>query len=233
MGRGTGFAILSILFLFMLGDIESAHALTFDKSVPKSTEDQLLQDLSAIERSEGAVASTLHRAIFGPMRGAGYKSWFELRVLRVGFDPSPSGSAVAYVSPFFDSSKMVLTANYTRFSHPQIARLMIVFHEARHTERGSGHWPHATCPNPFVDDSGSEIKSIWTGLPLAGESACDSSASGAYGSSVILLENIALHCQSCSEKMRMDARLYGDDQMKRLTDAAALAELKHDLYGTN
>ena len=72
-----------------------------------------------------------------------------------------------------------------------------------------------------------------TSVTLAGESACDDGVTGAYGSSVILLENIALHCGSCSEKMKMDAKLYGDDQMKRLTNPTALAEIRKDLYGTN
>ena len=107
---------------------------------------------------------------------------------------------------------------------------MVVFHEARHTESQNGNWSHATCPTPFVDANGKEIKSIWTGSTLAGEAACDSTALGSYGSSTIMLKNIQLNCTNCTDKVKMDAGLYADDQYKRLVGQAK-TDAGKDLYG--
>ena len=125
---------------------------------------------------------------------------------------------------------MWLTQNFITFSHPQVARMMVVYHESRHTESQNGNWPHDTCPTPFVDKNGNEIKSIWTGATLAGEAACDSTPFGSYGSSMILLKNIQKFCSSCTEKVKMDAGIYADDQFKRVTDAQAIASIQADLY---
>lgn len=227
--RLTGLLNASIMAMLLTVAFQ-AQALTFEKSVPQATQTQVLSDLNFMSSLTGQNPSNLHQQVFGQMDGTGYGSWFSSRVLRVGYDNSDAGGAVAYVSPFFDPSRMVLTRNYTKFSHPQIARMMVVYHEARHTETRNSSWPHATCPTPFLDENGQEIKSIWTGMPLAGEDGCDDSAIGAYGSSVILLENIALHCGNCSEKVKMDAKLYGDDQLKRVTNASAASEIRQDLH---
>ena len=107
---------------------------------------------------------------------------------------------------------------------------MIVFHEARHTEDDNGNWMHATCPTPFVDDQGREIRSIWTGAVLAGEPACDDNAYGSYASSMIMLKNISKFCTNCTEKVQMDAGLYADDQLKRVTNPSAAQAIRQDLY---
>ncbi len=204
-------------------------SVNFDPSVPAKTREQLVNDLEFIKTVQGAKASALHRQVFGEMTGANYYSYFDSRVKSVAFDGSMSGGAVAYVSPFVDATQMVLTKNFTQFDHPQIARLMVVFHEARHTERQSGFWMHAVCPVPFKDSNGNDIKSIWTGMPLAGEDGCDDHAVGAYGSTVVMLKNIETQCESCSEKVKMDAALYGNDQMNRVTNRSARDQIEKDL----
>ncbi len=208
-----------------------ALALNFDSDVPQATQQQITQDLGFMASVSGSKTSKLHQEVFGPMQGAGYVKWFSDRVLSVGYTDSDMGGAVAYVSPFMDSTKMVLTKNFTSFDHPQIARLMVVFHEARHTENESGNWPHATCPTPFNDVQGHEIKSIWTGLPLAGQAGCDEKAIGAYGSSLILLKNISLFCENCNEKVKMDAQIFADDQLNRIISSEAHEALRTDLNG--
>jgi hypothetical protein len=204
-------------------------SVNFDSSVPAKTREQLLNDLEFIKTVQGTKISPLHRQVFGEMTGANYYSYFDSRVKSVAFDASMSGGAVAYVSPFIDSTQMVLTKNFTQFDHPQIARLMVVFHEARHTERQSGFWMHAVCPVPFKDANGNDIKSIWTGMPLAGEDGCDDHAVGAYGSTVVMLKNIETQCESCTEKVKMDAALYGNDQMNRVTNRSARDQIEKDL----
>ena len=67
---------------------------------------------------------------------------------------------------------------------------------------------------------------------LAGEAACDSTPLGSYGSSTILLKNVQKFCKNCTDKVKMDAGLYSDDQYKRITGAEAKAQMKKDLYDT-
>ncbi len=203
--------------------------LSFDSDVPKEVQDQMLADLAFVQTIRGDSASKLHQKIFGNLDGASYGNFFKSRVFSIGLDDCGMGKAVACVIPFEDPSKMWLTKNFIGFSHPQIARLMIVFHEARHTESRHMHWPHAICPTPFQDAQGKDKLSIWTGAILEGEPACDQTVFGSYGSSAIMLKNIQKHCTNCSEKVKMDAGLYGDDQMGRLIDAKAKADMDADL----
>lgn len=207
---------------------DPAAELPFDDDVPKDVQKQLLGDLAFIRSVSGSGASPLHKQIFGAVDGAVYEAFFKSRVSAVGMSRCGDGNAVACVMPFWDASKMWLTQNYIKFSHPQISRLMVVFHEARHTESGRGNWSHASCPSPFTGPDGREVRSIWTGAALAGEAACDRTPFGSYGSSAILLKNISNHCDSCTGKVRMDAGLYADDQLGRITDAASRRQMAED-----
>ncbi len=201
---------------------------TFDKDVPADIQAQMRADLAFIKGITGEAASALHRKIFGKVDGADYTKFFETRVSAIGMSSCGGGNAVACVIPFRDPSKMWLTQNFIRFSHPQVSRMMVVFHESRHTESQNGNWSHATCPTPFRDANGKDMKSIWTGATLAGEPACDETPLGSYGSSTIMLKNIAKFCTNCTDKVKMDAGLYADDQMGRIIDADAKQEMKDD-----
>ena len=210
----------------------NSQALTFDSEITPDLKAQMTNDLGFMAQIRGSDNLTpAHVAIYGKMDGESYKNFFESRVFSIGKNSCGSdGKAVACVIPFFDPNKMWITDNYINFSHPQIARLMIIYHEARHTESDKGNWHHATCPTPFLDAQGNEIKSIWTGFSLAGEPACDSTIYGSYGSSTILLHNISVACTNCSDKVKMDAKIYSDDQAKRLIGKAP-GDLKKDYGG--
>ncbi len=222
---------VSALAVFASGISASALAYTFDSNVPRDVQNQVRTDMEFIRGLQGNTASGLHGQIWGTrVDGPTYVRWFETRVNSVGMNSCGSANAVACVIPYISSSKIWFTQNYVKFSHPQIAKMMVVFHEARHTERANGNWGHATCPTPFVDSNGTEIKSIWTGASLAGEPACDVTPFGSYGSSMIMLKNVQKFCTNCTDKVRMDAGLYADDQFKRLIDANAIAQVKKDLY---
>ncbi len=202
----------------------------FDDNVPQNIKDQMLNDLAFMAGIQGNGATPLHSEIFGKVDGAGYKNWFESRVTGIGMNSCGGGKAVACVIPFMDPSKMWLTQNFVKFSHPQVSRMMVVYHEARHTESQNGNWGHATCPTPFLDKDGNEMKSIWTGATLAGEPACDETPMGSYGSSTILLKNISKFCTNCTDKVKMDAGLYADDQFGRIIDEGAKQQMINDLY---
>jgi hypothetical protein len=218
--------LFSIILLFS----QSSFAYTFDPNVPKTIQNQMTQDLGFINTIQSQTQSDLHKQIFGDVKGDSYTRFFNTRVTSVGIDGCGNKNAVACVIPYLDSSKMWLTQNYIRFSHPQIARMMVVFHEARHTEVQNDNWPHATCPSPFLDANGNPLKSIWTGAPLEKESACDETPYGSYGSSIIMLKNISKFCTNCSEKVKMDAGIYADDQLQRIISTEAHQDILDDLY---
>lgn len=196
-----------------------AQALTFDRDVPQDIQKQMLQDLAFMNELTGSSQTPFHKEIFREFSGASYKTYFETRITSVGVDSCGGGAAVACVQPFFDPNKMWLTNNFIKFNHPQVARMMVVYHEARHSETRNGNWRHDTCPRPFRDENGKDMVSIWTGAKLEGEAACDSTYLGSYGSSTILLKNISKFCSNCSDKVKMDADIYALDQLGRVNRA--------------
>ncbi|MDE2290666.1 MAG: hypothetical protein KGL53_01180, partial [Elusimicrobia bacterium] len=200
----------------------------FDSDVPADIQKQMRADLDFIAGIQGDGATPLHQRIFGQVDGPTYKQWFLDRVTGIGMNGCGNGKAVACVIPWLDSSKMWITKNYIQFSHPQVARMMVVYHEARHTESQNGNWPHADCPTPFKDANGNDMRSIWTGALLEGEPACDTTPFGSYGSSTIMLKNIQKYCANCTEKVKMDAGLYADDQMGRIIDDGARRQMEED-----
>lgn len=206
----------------------NAKGLVFDDDVPAAIQAQMRADMAFMGTIKGGAGTPLHRKIFGPVDGATYVKFFESRVTGIGMNDCGSAKAVACVIPFQDPSKMWLTQNFIKFDHPQISRMMIVFHESRHTETKNGNWAHATCPDPFLDANGKDMVSIWTGATLAGEPACDVTPLGSYGSSTILLKNVQKFCTNCTDKVKMDAGLYADDQLGRITDDGAKQEMLAD-----
>lgn len=202
--------------------------MVFDSDVPAAIQAQMRADMAFIGTIKGGPGTPLHEQIFGDVDGATYVNFFNSRVTSIGMNDCGSAKAVACVIPFEDPSKMWLTQNFIKFDHPQISRMMVVFHEARHTESQNGNWPHATCPTPFLDANGKDMVSIWTGATLAGEPACDVTPLGSYGSSTIMLKNIQKFCTNCTDKVKMDAGLYADDQLGRITDDGAKQQMLTD-----
>lgn len=208
----------------------SAFGFSFDAGVPLRIQAQFKNDIEFMSHIEGANASPLHKEIFGELSGKVYKTWWESRIKSVGVASNLNPKMVAAVNTAVDSTKMLLTPNYINLDAPQIGRLQTIIHEARHTESENFFWMHALCPTPFLDKDGQDMRSILTGATLAGEPACDTTSKGAYGSSVIILKNISLYCSNCSAKVKMDAALYADEQLKRITDKVALQEIQTDCY---
>ncbi len=217
-----------IFFVISICAATSFAALKFKKSVPQDIQSQMIQDLEFMGTIEGLGATPFHQEIFGAVAGDVYKQFIDTRIESVGMDSCGGGSAVACVQPFFDSKTMWLTKNFVNFSHPQIARTMIVYHEARHTEERNSFWYHGDCPVPFKDEANNDKRSIWTGALLEGEPACDTNYKGSYGSSTILLKNISKYCDNCSSKVKMDADIYAMDQLERIVDPATKSKMLND-----
>lgn len=218
-----------------------AHALKFDAEVPAEIRNQAIADLDFVYQIQGQGQTKLHGKIFGTVSGASYKSFFESRIQFIGLDPFKESApqptsfkmgfaeflqrqieapktqaATAYVSPVLGANQIWLTDQFVQGSHPQIARVMVLFHEARHSEKTRDHWAHVKCPVPFLDENGQDMVSLLSGTKLAGLDACDDTIFGSYGVSAIMLENISRYCTNCSEKIKMDADLYAKDQMRRI-----------------
>lgn len=195
-----------------------AWAVTFDTNVPKDIQNQMVLDLDFMTTLQGSGQTPFHQQIFGTVSGESYKKFFDTRIVRIGLNACGGGMAVACVIPMMGSNRMFVTQNFIKFSHPQISRMMVVYHEARHSETNHQNWPHDTCPTPFLDEQGNNMTSIWTGAQLAGEPACDSTPFGSYGSSTIMLKNVSKYCSNCSDKVKMDANMYATDQLGRIDD---------------
>ena len=219
--------ILSVLVSVVLF-ASTAQAVKFEANVDPALRAQMTQDLQFIGQVDGPQATPLHQKVFGAVNGPNYTKWFDSRIVSIGKNACGGGKAVACVIPMLGSNRMWVTPNYTQFSHPQISRVSVIYHEARHSEVQNGNWSHATCPTPFKDANGNDVKSIWTGALLQGEPACDVTPFGSYGSATILLKNIAIHCANCNSKVRADANLYGNDQLGRVINAQAKAAMLAD-----
>ena len=174
----TSFASGILLPFHALG--ANAVDLQFDSNVTADLKTQVLDDFQLMQAVTSTKESPLHQEIFGKIDGTNYLNWFQTRVKFFGYNSCGGGGAVACVKPQY-LNKIWVTGNYTGISHPQIARLMTLYHEARHTETNNDNWPHAQCPSDFP------YVSIWTGKRLAGNYACDSTVYGSYASASVLL----------------------------------------------
>jgi hypothetical protein len=229
--------LLSKNLIFVVINIFSfaAMATTIDQNVPLEIQRQLAVDLKFVKKIKSYCSSPLHRQVFGHVNGDTYMNYFEDHVSAIGLDNCGSGATVACIYPNLDSKKMWLSPKFTEFSHPQIARVLILFHEAKHAQSAKDPlpinlWPHALCPNPFINALNKNVVSIWSGSVLSGTLSCDNTAVGSFGSSLIMLKNIQKFCTNCNSKVKMDAGLYADDQLTRIIDEAAKLEIRNDLY---
>ena len=66
-------------------------------------------------------------------------------------------------------------------------------------------------------------------LPAYGEAACDEVPLGSYGLTAVLLKNIELRCENCTEEDRAVARLYANDQLRRVYKPEVKRQLIEDL----
>ncbi|MDD5655986.1 MAG: hypothetical protein PHF00_01870 [Elusimicrobia bacterium] len=186
-------------------------------------------DLAFLRSVWGKSSSDLQKSVFGPLAGSVYLAWLAARVKTVGVDYRVA-DAVAYTQPPLYPEKILLTRAYASAAHPQIARISVLLHEARHMEVKGRYWSHVRCPVPFRDARGEDMLSFWTGENLSGQPACDRTAVGAYGIEVIMLRNVSRYCLTCGGKVRMDADLYARDAFNRIIDSAAVETLRRDVY---
>lgn len=205
-----------------------AQALSYDSDVPKSIQKQMAEDLKFINQVVGSGQTPLHAEIYKSVSGKAYQTFFESRITSVGLDECGGGGSVACVIPMFDPNKMWLSPNFTNHDTPQMDRINIIYHEARHSEAKNGYWNHDDCPVPFLDENGQDIRGSQSGIKLEGLAACDSTPYGSYGSSTIMMKNLVKYCTNCSEKTKMDAQLLVDEMMLRMYVPAVKKQMNED-----
>lgn len=199
--------------------------LSFDPNVPANISAQIGSDLAFVWTIQGTGATKLHEKVFTRVDGLTYIDWFGSRVNTIGFDPDDRD--IAYVT---EGPKLWLGTRYVTWHRPLIARVVVLFHEAWHTESANEGWPHVDCPNPYNDKNGNSVSGISVKKLAGFKGACDDKALGAYGVAAIMLKNIQRFCANCTGKVRMDAGLYGDDNVKRVIGSQAVREIRADLY---
>ena len=205
--------------------------LRFDFNFPEKQEKMIRQDMDFMKSLSGDTATPLHQQIFKSvtLSGKSYENYFNSRVNIFGFSEcSDDAAVIACVNPLSDVNKMWITTHYTTFNMPQVYRVSVMIHEARHTEGAHDFYFHEKCPTPFLDESGKDVKGIFSGVKLEGQEACDNIVTGAYGVEAIFLKNIEKHCLNCNEKVRMDGRIYGDNLIIRIINPSAREALRRD-----
>jgi hypothetical protein len=188
----------------------------FDPKIPPELRALVNSDLSFVRSIRGSGASNLHRQVFGAVNGQDYISFFAARVKKLNVGDDCRTYVTSYVSGK-DRAAMQICGGYLQ--EAQIGRIDTIFHEARHAapEAANGYWRHTACPTPFYAKY------------LEGMPACDASPVGSYGIARIMLKNIEKYCVNCTDKSRLDAALYSDDDIQRIIDKPSRRLLADDL----
>jgi hypothetical protein len=228
--------VLKICFLIFVStfwahataEISREIKLPFSWLVPSAIRKQTQQDFAVMATFAGDTASTLHQEIFGQLTGDAYVRFFLKRVNRIGYGDCGDPHIVACMNGQYEN-RMMLTPTYASSAIPLMGRLSVLMHESRHGEPENNNWPHMRCPSPFLDKNGNDVKSTWTGAPIASEFACDFESHGSYGISAIFLRNVEKNCKNCSEKLKLDAGLYAQENLTRVIRASENELIENDL----
>lgn len=214
---------------FGFGGAAPREEISIRESVPAPVITSLQNTFALIRDLRGTASSRLHDGIFGAIDGQNYLRFVSERIEEIAYEPIPhSNTQVAFVRGA-EPTVLYITSNTDASRVPLIYFLDVLVHEARHAEHGVLSYAHVSCPIPFVDFEGNEVRGIITGNPIAGRRACDTTADGPYGIVATLMKNIEHQCETCTEKVRMDAKLFGDDDARRVIDRSSYNELREDI----
>jgi hypothetical protein len=168
-------------------DEAPCDAITFS---PDSFKSAIKKDLKALASLKGGAGSPLHQEIFrGPVEGETYVSWFTDRIKRIVYSPCMNSERIIaaassrgdmFVAGRYFDARSVNDAQGV--SDPQLYRLSVLLHEARHVEG----FDHVACT----------LKKKVSGDPFALPNSydtdnCDNTEVGAYGTQVIFMYNVA------------------------------------------
>lgn len=210
-------------------EIAVAQAFEFLFFFDSDEEVLIREDLEFLFSLKLDAVTPLHHLVFGGAGGDAYRSYFHTRAKSIRRSLS-SYAAYAFVAPYNSPGyhdRIAVTSKFFELS--QLMRISVLVHEARHSEVDHDYWHHVTCPSPYLDERGIEMRTK-EGVSLAGRrQACDQSAMGSFGVVVIMLNGIANHCTNCSEEIRHEAAFLSQDIVKRIIDPSERKRLTDDL----
>lgn len=202
--------------LLVLVSTSYAHAIETQFFYDSKEEEQVRSDLSFLFSIKSTMSSDLHLEVFGGTNGAAYQTFLESRIKVIR--RSNSGASVFAFSVDGYRDAIAVTSKF--FELPQILRVAVLMHEARHSESAHTFWKHIACPSPYLDEDGKEMKSAMDNdASLSGQvQACDADSKGSYGISALLLKNIAENCENCDSDLKNQAKALYLDIRKRISD---------------
>lgn len=228
--RTSSLFVAAVSLLLLPLGLKAEAPIHISGLVEPAVREQLRADLRFLDEIKGQSATPIFREIFGGvLDGRVISDFLSVRVKTIDSDDCGNPLMAACVIHSLSRSTLFVTDGYSKFDMPQVLRASILLHESRHTEKENGFWLHSYCPKPFRDWQGKQVVSIVTGAKLDGQQACDRSAYGAYATQAEFLKNTQLFCENCSEKVKMDAGLYGEDAVRRITDPGANLKVRTDL----
>jgi len=229
------FALWLGISIFVLGHSTSVFAMgkktglpDFSSSVPISIQNQVVQDLKFIYAyPEYPGAGPLHQELFGTISGKNYEKFFSDHINTIDSGDCAGGKGVmaCALGVFGIFKRMWLTSSYGVGSQPQVYRISILFHEARHTESVNNNWSHISC----VELQKDVRNRVYGSHNLYGQEACDDVSRGSYGLQVVLMSNLAANCKDCSSKFKMDALWNAGHYLERVIDSHARQELYDEM----
>jgi hypothetical protein len=207
-------------------------AVTYDPALPETLRNFADADFNFVDQIEGNGQTPRHERIYGRVRGSDYQEFFDSRIDKIGYAGNQGPSVAAFVQPF-QPHTLWLTDALMTLQAPQAWRIAALWHESRHSEGEHGYWSHVNCPKTLRTIDDKPLVGPLSGASLAGQPACDDTADGAYGITATMLENIALYCSNCSEKIKADAELVFTDGVNRLTARSLRQALLDDADADN
>jgi len=196
-------------------------------ALPGPLRRQADSDLAFARTLRGPDASPLHRKLFGdsPLDGGLYEAFFKARVTHLRGAGVLTGCADAIAC--HGAMKTVrLTERYADPRLPQIVRLSLLLHEARHSDDGS--YDHFTCSSKLQGPDGRPLRSPYLDVEVGGLRACDEDPLGAYGVQIVMLRNVQRFCETCEPEVKAEARRYADFLMNLVVSEEARRELASD-----
>ena len=218
------------IILFGFGSVASQAQLLTAASMESKVQAQVKEDLAFLGSIKSNHSSPFHVQFLGQVNGEDYLRWVNQRIYNYQYHAAKGGdqTTFAYYKPG-GAYMLYVTENYFKYSLPQIFRLSLIIHEARHAENIDGAWPHATCPIPFVDSNKNDVIGYFTHAKMEGTSACDDQIGGSYSLAAIFLLNIAQNANNVTEKVKLDAKIFGEDTLKRVIPVQSQIKIKKDL----
>ncbi len=216
-------AALLLLVWTISANAQVVVNVEFDSSVSPMLKETVTQDLLYLYQLRATNQSQLHQNIFGNFDGANFKRLFENKFRHVKLHDN-CGGGVLCVIPYLTRDTLYLNSNYYPGIEPQIARIAQYIFALRVE---STH--PVSCPTPFLNADGSDVVSIYRHVKMAGETACDKTKSGGYGSAAIFLGNLMKYCTNCQNDVLSASQLLFDYYLQRVLEPSEKQAISRDV----